>query len=127
GHLRGLWFNLPFMEERFKVGQRVVFAGKPKLQGLVWQMAHPKVDWLGDENEEPQGRIVPVYALTEGMQQWQMRKIVAETVAAFGHLLEEIFSEAYLQAHDLWPLSRAIEQIHAPAGAEQLAAARRRL
>ena len=121
GHLRGLWFNQPFMEEKFKIGQRVVFAGKPKLQGLVWQMSHPKVDWLGEENEEPQGRILPVYPLTEGLQQWQMRKIVAETVAAFGHLLEEIFPDEYLQAHDLWPLHRAIQQIHAPDNAEQLA------
>jgi ATP-dependent DNA helicase RecG len=127
GHLRGLWFNQPFMEEKFKVGQRVVFAGKPKLEGLVWQMSHPKVDWLGDEGQEPQGRILPVYPLTEGVQQWQMRKIVAETVAAFGSLLEEIFSDEYLQAHNLWPLHRAIQQIHAPDNAEQLAGARRRL
>ena len=55
GHLRGLWFNQPFMEEKFKLGQRVMFAGKPKLQGLVWQMSHPKVDWLGEEDEEPKG------------------------------------------------------------------------
>ncbi len=127
GHLRGLWFNQPFMEEKFKVGQRVVFAGKPKLEGLVWQMSHPKVDWLGDEGEEPQGRILPVYPLTEGVQQWQMRKIVGETVAAFGSLLEEIFSDEYLQAHNLWPLHRAIQQIHAPDNAEELAGARRRL
>jgi ATP-dependent DNA helicase RecG len=127
GHLRGLWFNQPFMQERFKIGQRVMFAGKPKLQGLVWQMSHPKVDWLGDEGEEPRGRILPVYPLTEGIQQWQMRKIVAEAVAAFGHLLEEVFSDEYLREHDLWPLHRAIEQIHAPDSDEQLAGARRRL
>jgi ATP-dependent DNA helicase RecG len=127
GHLRGLWFNQPFMQEKFKVGQRVLFAGKPKLQGLVWQMSHPKVDWLGDENETPQGRILPVYPLTEGIQQWQMRKIVAETVASFAHLLDEIFPDEYLRAHNLWPLQRAIEQIHAPDNAEQLAGARRRL
>ena len=127
GHLRGLWFNQPFMEEKFKLGQRVMFAGKPKLQGLVWQMSHPKVDWLGEEDDEPQGRILPVYPLTEGLQQWQMRKIVAEAVAAFGPLLEEIFPDEYLQAHDLWPLVRAIQQIHAPDNAAQLAGARRRL
>jgi ATP-dependent DNA helicase RecG len=127
GHLRGLWFNQPYMLDKFKIGQRVVFAGKPKLQGLVWQMSHPKVDWLGEDGEAPRGRILPVYPLTEGIQQWQMRKVVAETVAAFGNLLEEIFSEDYLRAHDLWPLVRAIEQIHSPDGTEQLAAARRRL
>ena len=64
----------------------------------------PRSIALGEEDEEPQGRILPVYPLTEGLQQWQMRKIVAETVAAFGHLLEEIFPDEYLQAHNLWPL-----------------------
>jgi ATP-dependent DNA helicase RecG len=127
GHLRGLWFNQPFMQEKFKIGQRVLFAGKPKLQGLVWQVSHPKVDWLGDESETPQGRILPVYPLTEGIPQWHMRKIVAETVAAFGNLLEEIFSDDYLRVHNLWPLQRAITQIHAPDNAEHLADARRRL
>src|SRR5208283_2013097 len=127
GHLRGLWFNQPFMEEKFKIGQRVMFAGKAKLQGLVWQMSHPKVDWLGEENEQPRGRILPVYPLTEGMQQWQMRKIVSETVAAFGHLLEEIFPDEYLKTHNLLPLHRAIQQIHAPDNPGQLAGARRRL
>ena len=127
GHLRGLWFNQPFMEEKFKLGQRVVFAGKPKLKGLVWQMSHPNVDWLDEENDEPQGRILPVYPLTEGLQQWHMRKIVGETVAAYGHLLEEIFPDEYQQAHNLCPLERAIAQIHAPDNAQQLVAARRRL
>jgi ATP-dependent DNA helicase RecG len=127
GHLRGLWFNQPFMEEKFKIGQRVMFAGKAKLQGLVWQMSHPKVDWLDEDGEAPRGRILPVYPLTEGLQQWQIRKIVAETVATFGHLLEEIFPDEYLQAHNLWPLERSILQIHAPDNAEQLAGARRRL
>ena len=115
GHIRGLWFNQPFMEEKFKLGQRVMFAGKPKLQGLVWQMSHPKVDWLGEDGEAPKGRILPVYPLTEGLPQWQMRKIVGEAVASYGHLLEEIFPDEYLQAHNLWPLHRAIEQIHSPA------------
>ncbi len=127
GHLRGLWFNQPFMQDKFKVGQRVVFSGKPKQHGLVWEMSHPKVDFLGDEAEMPKGQIVPVYPLTEGMQQWQMRKIVAEVVAAFGNLLEEIFPDDYLKAHDLWPLPRAIQQIHSPENADELAGARRRL
>ncbi len=127
GHLRGMWFNQPFMQEKFKVGQRVVFSGKPKHQGLVWQMSHPKVDFLADDDETPKGRIVPVYPLTEGILQWQMRKVVAEAVAAFADLLEEVFPEDYRQVHNLWPLQRAIRQIHSPDGAEELAAARRRL
>ena len=43
GHLRAIWFNQPFMRDRFTFGQRVMLSGKPKLEGLVWQMHHPRV------------------------------------------------------------------------------------
>ena len=32
GHLRALWFNQPFMRERFQFGQRLMLSGKPKLR-----------------------------------------------------------------------------------------------
>ena len=39
-------------------------------------MTHPRVDTLADDEDEPVGQILPVYGLTEGLQQWQMRKII---------------------------------------------------
>ena len=33
GYLRALWFNQPFMRDRFAVGQRVLLSGKPKHEG----------------------------------------------------------------------------------------------
>ncbi len=76
GHLRALWFNQPFMRERFSLGQKVLVSGKPKYEGLVWRMSHPRVETLAEDEEEPVGKILPVYALTEGLQQWHLRKIV---------------------------------------------------
>jgi RecG-like helicase len=54
----------------------VLLSGKPKYEGLVWQMHHPRVETLDAEEEEPLGLILPVYPLTEGLQQWHVRKIV---------------------------------------------------
>ena len=106
GHLRGLWFNMPFMEEKFKVGQRVVFAGKPKLQGLVWQMSHPKVDWLGDEDDGA-ARANPA-----GLSAHRGRAAMADAEdrrrdgRRLGNLLEEIFPTSIFKSHNLWPLHR---------------------
>ena len=75
-YLRALWFNQPFMREKFDYGQRVAVSGKPKYEGLIWQMHHPRVEILAEDEEKPAGKILPVYPLTEGLQQWQMRKIV---------------------------------------------------
>lgn len=126
-YLRGLWFNQPFMRERFAVGQRVMFSGKPKQNGLMWEMSHPRVVWLEAEEEVPEARILPVYPLTEGLPQWRVRKIVGQAVAAHVGLLDEVFPAEYLEAHDLWPLQRALVEIHAPTDGESLERARRRL
>lgn len=126
-YLRGLWFNQPFMRERFALGQRVMFSGKPKQNGLMWEMSHPRVVWLEAEEEAPEARILPVYPLTEGLPQWRVRKVVGQAVEAHVGLLDEVFPAEYLEAHDLWPLERALVEIHAPTDAESLERARRRL
>jgi len=127
GYLRGLWFNQPFMRDKFTFGQRVMFSGKPKYEGLAWEMHHPRVETLDDEEEEPATKILPVYPLTEGLQQWQIRKIVRGVLGTYGDLPDEVFPAAYLESHDLWPLRRALREIHFPGDQESLARARRRL
>jgi ATP-dependent DNA helicase RecG len=126
GFLRAVWFNQPYMAERLYRGQRLMLSGKPKQDGLMWEMAHPRVAMLADEEEAPKGELLPVYPLTEGLQQWQMRKIVRETLAAYTELIEEAFPPAYLEAHGLWPIRRALAQVHFPDDHESLQQARRR-
>ncbi len=124
--LRGVWFNQPFMAERFKFGQEVVFAGKPKREGMFWMMPHPRVVPLGEGEEEPQSGLLPIYPLTEGLKQWKIRRIVRRAVEAHADLLDEVFPPAYLEEHRLWPLARALPEIHFPSGDESLGHARRR-
>ncbi|MEE9601659.1 MAG: ATP-dependent DNA helicase RecG, partial [Thermoguttaceae bacterium] len=126
GHVRGLWFNQPFMNDKFSTGQRVVFSGKPKMRGMVWEFNHPRVEMLGDDEDEPPGKLLPVYGLTEGIPQWSMRKIVQNAVESYGGLLDEVFPAEYLDEHDLRPLQEALPQIHCPEDKESLARARRR-
>ncbi|NQU26179.1 MAG: ATP-dependent DNA helicase RecG [Candidatus Nealsonbacteria bacterium] len=127
GHIRAIWFNQPIMRERFSFGQRVMLSGKPKYEGLVWQMAHPLVETLDKDEEAPAGELLPVYPLTEGLRQWDIRKIVRGAMESCVDLLDEVFPAEYLQAHDLWPLRRALPEVHFPADHESLAGARRRL
>lgn len=127
GHLRAIWFNQPKMIERFSFGQKVLLSGKPKYEGLVWQMAHPRVETLDAEEEEPITKLLPVYPLTEGLLQWQMRRIVRGAIEEYVGVLDEVFPEEYLNSHDLWPLKLALPQIHFPNEQESLDRARRRL
>ena len=126
GYLRGLWFNQPFMREKFALGQEVMFSGKPKRNGLFWEMHHPTVIPVGEGEEESAAGLLPVYPLTEGLQQWQLRRVVRGALESHVDRLEEVFPAVYLEAHQLWPIKRALPEIHFPTSREALALARRR-
>lgn len=125
-HLRAVWFNQPFVFSQYRRGQEVLVSGKPKQRGLVWQMVHPRVTILGEDEPESVGGILPVYPLTEGLQQWHVRRMVRAALDGYAELLEEAFTEEFLADHDLLPLATALPEIHFPNGASSLEKARRR-
>ncbi|MEX2091804.1 MAG: ATP-dependent DNA helicase RecG, partial [Pirellulales bacterium] len=125
-YLRAMWFDQPFMRAKFSAGQHVLMSAKPRLRGGRWEMAHPRVTWLENEADQPEMKLLPLYSLTEGLSQWELRRIVAAAVARFGPVLEEVFPAAMLAELDLMPLAEALRSIHAPRDAEELARARRR-
>jgi ATP-dependent DNA helicase RecG len=125
-YLRALWFNQPYMRQKFRPGQRVLLAGTAKMNGGRWEMAHPKVEYLGEGAEPPAGRILPVYSLTEGLNQNQMRRIVESVVEQCTPAVPEAFPDEFLDAHRLWPIHAALPQIHNPSSKDALEQARRR-
>lgn len=124
--LRAMWFNQAFMRDKFMPGQRVQFSGKPKRQGLRWEMVHPRVAWL-EEDEQPEHEgLLAVYSLTEGVSQHHMRRLVAEAVKQHAETPEEVLPPALLEANNLLGLADALRQIHAPRDEAERDAARRR-
>ncbi|MEX2118295.1 MAG: ATP-dependent DNA helicase RecG [Pirellulales bacterium] len=126
GRVRLLWFNQPYLLQRFQIGQELLVTGKTRLNGCMWEIAHPQVQWLETEEHET-ALLVPVYPLTEGLSQGQIRRIVRAVVESYAGVLDEVFPEEYLASHDLWTLGEALPQIHFPADRASLARARRRL
>lgn len=123
-YLRAIWFNQPFMSDKFRVGQRLLLSGTPKLKGFRWEITHPRVTILGENEEPPPGKILPVYSLTEGLNQPQMRRIVQTIVDQYHEIPDEVFPPAFLAEHQLMPISEALVQIHQPSGRESLDRAR---
>ena len=109
-YLRAMWFNQPFMRDKFKAGQHVLLSAKPRFRGGRWEMPHPRVTWLDGEEDQPEMRLLPLYPLTEGLSQYQMRRMVATAVERFGPVLEEVFPEAMLAELDLMPLAEALRR-----------------
>jgi ATP-dependent DNA helicase RecG len=125
-YLRAVWFNQPYVADKFARGQRVLLAGKPRLRGFRWEMSHPAVTHLGADEQPPAARVLPVYSLTEGLNQWQMRRIVQGIVDQHADLLEETFPESFLAEHQLLGIRRALREIHFPPDRTSLERARRR-
>lgn len=125
-HIRALWFNQPFMRERFRPGQRLLLAGKPKMNGGRWEMVHPQVQNVESDEESPRGELLPVYPLTEGLQQRHLRRLLRTVLDACGELVDEVFPPSYLAEHNLLAIRQALPQVHFPQSREQLELARRR-
>jgi ATP-dependent DNA helicase RecG len=125
-YLRAIWFNQPFMRDKFRAGQHVLLSAQPRFRGGRWEMAHPRVTWLDGLDDQPDMRMLPIYPLTEGVTQYQMRRMVACGLEQFGSFLDEVFPEQLQAEYDLMPLAAALPAIHSPQDTDQLARARRR-
>ncbi|NIL98792.1 MAG: ATP-dependent DNA helicase RecG [Planctomycetales bacterium] len=124
--LRAIWFNQPYMQHRLLPGQQVLLSGKARLRGMQWEMAHPRVQTIDTSDGLPEGRRLPVYRLTEGLHQGQVRRVVESALQVYGGAVEEIFSEEFLVQHQLLPIHEALHEIHFPTSSEALQRARHR-
>jgi len=124
-YLRAVWFNQPFMREKFARGQRVMLFGKPKLRGGRWEMSHPRWEIL-DEGGAAEPGLLPVYPLTEGLKQHSLRRAVQEALANFSELVCEALPRPLREQYQLVPITTALADVHFPADADALERARRR-
>ncbi|MDG1874652.1 MAG: ATP-dependent DNA helicase RecG [Mariniblastus sp.] len=126
--LRAVWFNQQFLSHKFQIGQRVLLRGKAKLTGGRFQMTHPKTTWLdANQNVEDQKQLSPIYSLTDGINQRQMRDLVSQTVNECAATVEEAFPDELREKTDVCEIETAIRQIHAPKNQEEVDSARGRL
>ncbi|MCA9186443.1 MAG: ATP-dependent DNA helicase RecG [Pirellulaceae bacterium] len=126
-YIRAVWFNQPFMVKRFQRGQTVALTGVVKRQQIRWEMRHPKADVVEPQDIEEGRDLLPVYPLTEGLKQSQIRRIVKSAVEEFLEQVEEVLPERVIEEHELLSIHQAISQIHWPEDEQQLQRARHRL
>ncbi|MCE2791576.1 MAG: ATP-dependent DNA helicase RecG [Planctomycetota bacterium] len=126
-YLRAIWFNLPYMEKRFQVGQLLHLRGTVKENGGRFEMLQPHYKVLEPGETGVEKKLLPVYPLTEGLKQWQLRKITERVIGDYAGLIEEALPEPVRQELALYPIREAIEQVHFPSTAATAEEARRRL
>src|SRR5688572_7286690 len=126
GRLHCRWWNLPFMEKYFEVGDEVMVFGKMKsLKPRT--IDHPETEVLesGDSLFIHIDRIAPIYPLTEGLPQRWLRGLVWRTLARFEeHIVEP---RPGLLLPDLPTRANAVHMLHFPEELADVTKARERL
>jgi len=127
GFVRGVWFNQPYILRRFELGQRVLFSGKPKFSQRRWEFSHPHLQFLGDDEAETSGAVLPRYGLTEGLRQHEMRRVTRNVVEDYVQAVPEMLPEHFRQQVNIPDIKQALIQIHLPQSVEAYEAGRRRV
>jgi ATP-dependent DNA helicase RecG len=147
GAVRLLFFNQSFRMETLKRGCRVIVSGVPKLAGFRFEFIHPMVTILGEDEPVPEGRILPIYPLVEGLKQSHLRKSMAAVIDGLADGVDEVLDDDLRQdaltrlaralpetagdwsiTLDRLPgISTALREIHQPTSQTTLDAARSRL
>ena len=122
------WWNLPFMEKYFKLGDEVVASGKV-VSAKPRTMDHPETEVVKDAEEAflHLNRITPIYPLTEGLPQRWLRSLIWRTLEANESRITEPWPALNHSLAAFPTRARAIRSLHFPESFEQIEPARRRL
>ena len=131
------WWNLPFMEKYFAVGDEVFVFGK-LVETKPRTMDHPESEVIegGEESFIHINRIAPVYPLTEGLPQRWLRGFIWRTLEKFErHIAGPAFGvppsggrkPAEAGTPNLPTRANAVRMIHFPEELTDVEIARRRL
>ena len=131
------WWNSPFMEKYFAVGDEVVAFGKP-LSLKPRTMDHPETELVeaGEENFVHFNRLTPIYPLTEGLPQRWLRALIWRTLEQYEAQIADPWPAAIWSSTRAAPCAlpaalptraRAIRLLHFPEAETDVEAARRRL
>lgn len=126
GSLRSTFFNMPYLINQMKKGDAVALSGKidQYLGRLV--MNNPAFESVDVESLHT-ASIVPIYPLTEGINQKWLRRKMKDTVSFWAPAVVDILPEKIKLAAKLVSLSEALTQIHFPSSQARLNVARERL
>lgn len=124
GKIEIVFFNQPYCEKVFRVGEQYRFFGKFFTSGKKLQLSNPAYE------EAPEGRrlpdLVPRYGLSEGLT----HKAVGRAVAAALPLVDQLtdpLPEPLRKTHGFPSLPAALRALHEPGNAEGNSAALRRI
>jgi len=123
--VRLVYYNLPFMARAFPEGKRVAVYGRMEEKKGIFVLPHPETETLEPGREEGihLDRVVPIYPLTEGLNQRRVRSILYHYFKNFPLSVKEAFPAV----PDMPSRKQAWQTFHFPESLRVVEIARRRL
>jgi ATP-dependent DNA helicase RecG len=125
GSVRVVWFNQPFLTKNLSSGDKIFLSGAPKRDMLGIQLVSPAYELAGTKSIHT-GRLVPMYPLTEGVTQKQIRFLVQQSLPATKEIADWL-PEEVCEKNKLISLEKATKEIHFPANEEEIKESTERL
>ena len=122
GSMEVVFFNAKYLQHSFRTGRKYTFFGKVTRNFGKMQMIHPE---FSDADGMEDG-ILPVYPLTKGISQREMRTWQKLLKRAYS-MAEDILSSEAVERNRLCSLSYALENVHFPQEKQKLLEAKYRL
>ena len=115
GIIHAVWFNQPYMKDRFKVGQEAILYGKVERRNFL-QISNLEYEILTGTKDDSihMGRIVPIYPLTESLNQRWFRTILKITMDNYIDSIFDILPYDIRSRNNLMVLKEAVRNIHFP-------------
>lgn len=121
GQIELIWFNQPYLEKNFKVGDTYHFAGSPTLFQNRLTIIAPEYSLLQTN------RIVPIYPQTQGLNSKFFQKLFSLSLNDLLSSQKDPLPIAILKKYSLLSLSDSLRNIHQPQNQALLEQARHRL
>lgn len=128
GVIQAIWFNQPYMRDKFRMGEELILYGKvEKFSSL--QINNPEYEILASSKGASihMGRIVPVYSVTENLNQRWFRNVVKSAVDNYIDGVMEALPYDMRRRNNLMALREAVRNAHFPVSEIVLEKAKRRL
>lgn len=122
-----VWFNQPYVLQRLVPGTRVAVVGRCRRRYGVVEITVGEYETEAPDGPVSTGRIVPVYALTEGLNQNALRTMVRSALEASRGNRPEPLPPGLRARYALPDAETAYAHMHYPPSFEDAEAARRRL
>jgi ATP-dependent DNA helicase RecG len=117
GNISIKWFQWvgAYLKKICRKGNLLMLSGEASKFGDRFQMVHPEIQILENENEaDDRKTIFPIYSEIEGIKQGTLRILIKKAFDDYGGYIESIVPQNYETSYSLIPLYEAFLKIHFP-------------